>query len=271
MLPLFCAVVKLCSINRLFKSLSTLKQELTISIKHEVEKCIPPSQATPSAESLQDHIFGMPSTTPLTPINNVLDMDLAYKNILWTKITSAGVSLPLPLDSCCSASLVSQKHAETVGNLHPNLKFTRLEQHIPISVAGPYPILQAVGTMQVPIVWENGRKVTFTMLVVPQLSWPILFGYNHLRLTDARISSRELKVYFADRIMDFQISCYDSNPLQAFPTLRNPSSSPGSSANVTSLLTAMPSSCEPGGRVSLAQGFNIVTDFRFLFIVAIYG
>jgi len=201
----------------------------------------------------------MPATTPLIPVSQVLDMDLANKNILWTKITSAGVSLPLPLDSCCSVSLVSQKHAETVAKSHPNLKFTRLEQHIPVSVAGPSSNLRAVGTMQVPIVWENGRKVTFTMLVVPQLSWPILFGQNHLRLTDARISSRELKVYFADRTMDFHISCYDSNPLQAFPTLRNPKSSPGSSANVTCLLTAMPSSCEPGGCISLARGFNLVT------------
>ena len=243
------------------ESLSTLKQELTTSIKREVEKRIPPPQATPSAsaESSQDQIFGMPATTPLTPISQVLDMDLANKNILWTKITSAGVSLPLPLDSCCSVSLVSQKHAETVAKSHPNLKFTRLEQHIPVSVAGPSSNLRAVGTMQVPIVWENGRKVTFTMLVVPQLSWPILFGQNHLRLTDARISSRELKVYFADRTMDFQISCYDSNPLQAFPTLRNPKSSPDSSANVTCLLTAMPSSCEPGGCVSFARGFNLVT------------
>ena len=249
------------------ESLSSLKQELTASIKTEVGKRLPPPQATPSAtaESSQDHILGMRAITSLTPISTVLDMDLASKNILWTKITSAGVSLPLPLDSCCSVSLVSQKHAETVAKVNPNLKFTKLEQHIPVSVAGRSSNLRAVGTMQVPIVWENGRSVIFTMLVVPQLSWPILFGQNHLRLTDASIRSRELKVYFADQTMDFEISCHDSNPLHAFPTLRNPNCGSGSSANVTCLMTVMPSSCGTAECVSLVRGFNLVT---VCFIVA---
>ncbi len=82
---------------------------------------------------------------------------------------SAGRSLPLPLDTCCSVSIVSEKQADRVATHHPHLRFTKLEQHVPVSVAGPNSKLWAVGIMQVPIVWENGRSVTFTMLVVPNL------------------------------------------------------------------------------------------------------
>ena len=105
----------------------------------------------------QDSLFGMPAITPVPSEPKISDLNLVDKNILWTKVTSAGVSLPLPLDSCCSVSLVSKNHAETVAKFNPNFQFTKLEQPIPVSVAGPNSSLKAVGTMQVPIVWENGQ------------------------------------------------------------------------------------------------------------------
>ena len=201
----------------------------------------------------------MPAVPTLPSVSPVSDLDLANKHILWTKITSAGVPLPLPLDSCCSISLVSKNHAETVAKKHPNLKLTKLEQQIPVSVAGPNSNLRAVGIMQVPIVWDNGKSVIFTMLVVPNLTWPILFGQNHLRKTDARIRSKELKVYFADPAMDFEISCHNSNPLRSFPVLGRQNSTPSSSANVTCLLTAMPTTHQQQQHVTLTRGFNLVT------------
>ena len=244
-------------------SLRNIRQEITASIQTEVEKRFSsshdPHSASAGLPDSQDHIFGLPAVTTPPSVSPLSDLDLANKSILWTKVTSAGVSLPLPLDSCCSVSLVSQHHAETVVKKHPYLKFTKLEQQIPVSVAGPNSNLRAVGIMQVPIVWENGKSVTFTMLVVPNLTWPILFGQNHLRKTDARIHSRELKVYFADSAMDFEISCYDSNPLRSFQVLRSPTSTPGSTANVTCLLTAMPTGHDQSQHVSLKRGFNLVT------------
>ena len=89
----------------------------------EVEKRIPQPQATPyaSTESSQDHIFGMSAITALPTNSQVLAIDLADKNILWTKITSTGISLPLLLDSCCSVSLVSQQDAQTVAKINPSL------------------------------------------------------------------------------------------------------------------------------------------------------
>ena len=250
--------------NLITESFASLRSELTTSIMDEVEKRLPapPSHPVPSGSSAQDPLFGMPAVTPSAPFSSVSALDLAHRNILWTSITSCGVSLPLPLDSCCSVSLVSQNHAELVAKASPTLLFTKLEQPIPVSVAGPSSDLRAVGTMQVPIVWENGRLTTFTMLVVPQLSWPILFGQNHLRQTDAHIYSKALKVPFADPSMNFTVTCYDSSPLSAFPTIRPRGAPQASAANVTCLLTPMPSfssSIAHEGKLQFSQGFTVLT------------
>ena len=71
--------------------------------------------------------------------------------------------------------------------------------------------------------------------------------------------------------MNFTVTCRDTNPLDAFTLLRNqtsssaplgPSSSPSqrsSIANVTCLLTAMPSPSNPSSHIRLHRGFNLVT------------
>ena len=168
---------------------------------------------------------------------SIPDLDLANKHILWAHITSAGVALPLPLYSCCSLSLVSKAYAETFGLKHPQLTFTNLPSPLPVAVANPFSHLQAIGVMQVPIVWENGRPSIFSMLVVPGHAWPILFGQNHLCKTQAYINHAALQVYFADPQLNFIVKCHDANPLYAFPSLRNQSFSSASpfspSTNVT--------------------------------------
>ena len=62
-------------------------------------------------------------------------LDLANRNILWTSVTSAGIKIPLPIDSCCSFSLVSKKRADFVSQNCPDLKFTKLATPLSVSVA----------------------------------------------------------------------------------------------------------------------------------------
>ena len=71
--------------------------------------------------------------------------------------------------------------------------------------------------------------------------------------------------------MNFTVTCRDTNLLDAFPPLRNQNSSsapPGlstsplqgpSSANITCLLTAMPSPAHPSSHIRLHRGFHLVT------------
>ena len=220
---------------------------------------------------MQAPAYSYPAITSIPNHVSIPALDLANKHILWTPITSAGVSLPLPIDSCCSLSLVSKAHADVIAQKHPHLTFTKLQSSLPVAVANPSSQLAAIGFMQVLIIWENGRPSIFSMLVVPGLAWPILFGQNHLRITKAHTDHAGLKVHFADPPMNFTVTCRDTNPLDAFPPMRNqtsssaplgPSSSPSMappSTNVTCLLTAMPSPSHPSTHIRLHRGFNLVT------------
>ena len=135
--------------------------------------------------------------------------------------------LLLPIDSCCSLSLVSKAHADVIALKHPHLNFYQVTE--------------------------------------------LTIGQNHLRITKAHTDHSGLKVHFADPPMNFTVTCRDTNLLDAFPPLRNQncsSASPGlstsppqgpSSANITCLLTAMPSPAHPSSHIRLHCGFNSVT------------
>ena len=227
--------------------------------------CPNPGFAPGPDSLLQAPTYSYPAIAAIPNHLSIPALDLANKHILWTPITSAGVSLPLPIESCCSLSLVSKAHVYVIALKHPHLTFTKLLSSLPVAVANPSSQLNTIGFMQVPII------SIFFMLVIPGLAWPILFGQNHLRITKAHTDYSRLKVHFADPPMNFTVTCRDTNPLDAFPPLRNQTSSsapPGlstsppqgpSSANITCLLTAKPSPAHPSSHICLHRGFNLLT------------
>ena len=135
--------------------------------KENVEQMTPVGSGTQLHLS-QDMVNALPSSV------HQLGLDLANRNILWTPVTPAGIKIPLPLDSCCSISLVSKKHTDLVSQNCVDLKFTNLAAPLSVSVASAESKLQAVEMMKIPIVWENGHHSIFSMLVVPGLIWLIL-------------------------------------------------------------------------------------------------
>ena len=89
------------------------------------------SQTTP--ETVQQHnqatvniaqppVIGFPAVSEIQSCAVNSDPNLSNKHILWTRITSGGLSLPLPIDSCCSISLVSDAHTDHL--LKTNKKLT---------------------------------------------------------------------------------------------------------------------------------------------------
>ena len=72
-------------------------------LKHETN-APSTSETNPSTGNSQDNLYGMPALSQLPQDVKISNLDLANKNILWCPISSAGVSLPLPLDTCCSVS-----------------------------------------------------------------------------------------------------------------------------------------------------------------------
>ena len=239
------------------------------SITSHIEKIevLPQSALASKSYAPQDILtkapqFGNPAITAVPSHLDISDLDLVNKNVLWTRITSAGIPLPLPLDSCCSLSLVSQAHADVICKIHPAMKFTKLSTPLPVSVANPQAQLQAIGTLQVPIIWGNGRPSIFSMLVVPNLAWPMLFGQNHLRMIEAHTDHARSRVRFDHPSLKF--TCCDENPLVAFPSLAKQytSSTNGIANSVqsdvhspTCLLTPMPPPTQPREHVT----FNVVS------------
>ena len=195
------------------------------------------------------------------------EAQLQNRNIMWTSITSAGEHLPLLLDSCCSVSLVSKLHAAFVASKRPDLKYCTLEERISVTAADPKSNLQAVATMEIPITWETNTETVFTMLVVPGLVWPILFGENHLHTTQALVDLYVPAVTFRDPSMQFRVHCSLDNPLKGFTSDSAPNASlshqSGQTASkphvsVTCLLTGAPPPGVHKFSQSLHRGLNLL-------------
>ena len=156
-----------CSAGRLHKCSKCNKWGCT-AVRHKESRArslvadLQPSdsstnQITPGYQDTA--IFGLPANT--NPAGTLQD-----RHILWTPVISAGEQLPLPLNSCCSVSLVSRSHADLVASKCPQSKYQSLEKPIAVSVADSQSQLQAIGTKEIPIQRSNGKTTTFKMLVV---------------------------------------------------------------------------------------------------------
>ena len=158
------------------------------------------NRAAPSSSppvSSDEVLFGLPAFTDPTAIPVNEQGQLGNRNILWTPVTSAGRSLHLPLGSFCSVSLVSADHAEAIISKRPLLQYgiAKLAERIPIK-------------------WNSGKDSVFTMLVVPLLTWPIIFGKNHLHATKALVDHDQPSVTFRHPSMQFSVSCSLDNQLK---------------------------------------------------------
>ncbi|KAL9981137.1 hypothetical protein ACROYT_G009801 [Oculina patagonica] len=209
------------------------------------------SEFPPSSSTQEQAVFGLPAVA--NPGGT-----LKERHILWTPVVSAGKKLPLPLDSCCSVSLVSRSHADHVASKCPQLKYQSLEKPVAVSVADAKSQLHAIGTMEIPIQWNNGKETTFQMLVVPGLSWPILFGENHLHSTQALVDHAAPSIHFRHPSMSFKITCSLQNPLTEASPQGNPH------AGVTCLLTGAPFPGHSTGTSKLNRGLNFVSVYLTL-------
>ena len=101
-----------------------LHEVQSLSVRMEKLEDPPPSPQPPRALSDSQPrcpVFGCPAITALPNDLKIPNLDFSSRHILWTPVVSAGVSLSLPLDSCCSVSLVSQSHADVICQKSPQL------------------------------------------------------------------------------------------------------------------------------------------------------
>ena len=142
-----------CELKQILTDMKSAIQSDIHAVKSDIQfitSCIDKIEALPQSalaskcSAPQDILtkspqFGNPAITAVPSHLDISDLDLVNKNILWTRITSAGISLPLPLDSCCSVSLISQAHADVICKTHPAMKFTKLSTPLPVQWQIPKP------------------------------------------------------------------------------------------------------------------------------------
>ena len=207
--------------------------------------------------------FGNPAITAVPSNLQISDLDLANENILWTRVTSAGIPLPLPLDSCSSLSLVSQAHhAEVICKIHPTMQFTKLPLYLFLWQI-PMPILRPSVLYRFPLFGKMVELLFFSMLVVPHLTWPLLFVQNHLKMTQAHTDHAGLKVRFDHPSLKFTITCCDENPFVAFPSLANQTSSQPQKTVHSSHSSVLPPT-QRKELTTLHRGFNVASFCLFL-------
>ena len=131
-------------------------------------------------------------------------------------MTPAGKPLQLPLDSCCSVTLCSLDHAQHIQLARPELNYKKLDKPIPVQMADATTSLKAVAVQEVPISWLPDKETIHVALVVPNMSWPLLFGENHLAATQALSDHSNKTVTFHHPAMNFTISC-DQQPASRDP------------------------------------------------------
>ena len=116
-------------LTSVLSSMNNSFQSLSVRVEKNGKVITPQPLVSPPAATgtdlLQAPAYSCPAITAIPNHITFSDLDLANKYILWTPITFVGVSLPLPLDSCCSLSLVSKAHADIVAQKHPHLTFTK--------------------------------------------------------------------------------------------------------------------------------------------------
>ena len=80
-----------------------------------------------------------------------------------------------------------------------------------------------------------------------------------MRKTDAHIYSKDLCIFLADPALNCEVQCYDTNPLETFPTLTGHQPCRSSTATVTCLLTAIPQPGTTAEHVSVTRRLTLVT------------
>ena len=154
---------------------------------------------------------------------------------------------------------------------HPSFPWVKLPSPIPIHVVNQEAGLQGVSMQDVHVEWGPGKHSVHTMLVVPKLSFPALFGNNHLESCDAVVSHKERIVHFRHPAMQFKVKCPSEPPRRPngtagtnFVSLYVYSEKPQKLQRGINLVTLCFSLAFLTGASNFASNHGVVTDLSVL-------
>ena len=185
----------------------------------------------------------------LPPVTKSCEVQPRQAAKLGPRSSSSGKVLQLPLDSCFSFTLCSLDQAQHIHSARSKLKNKKLEKPIPVQIADTSASLNAVAFQEAPIAWLSNKETVHVALVVPNTSWPLLFGENLLAATHPLSDHREKTVTLRHPAMNSTISC-DKAPVSQEPH-----------AAVTCLLTRKPNSHAAPTKTTVYRSLNLLTVY----------
>ena len=126
-------------------------------------------------------------------------------------VVSANDTIDMAVSTVFPLSAVSEKHAhKVVAAKTPHRKdFTLVN---PKLTTADSELLQLKEPIEVPITFPSGQSYRFEMVVVQELPYDIIFGFNHLQTTDAEINYSDSAITFGHVDMNFTVKFKKKSP-----------------------------------------------------------
>ena len=132
---------------------------------------------------------------------------LSDKGILTTDVTCQHLSFELPIASGYPA--VSETFASELISRNTSLSRLPLTSSLLSTIsAANCDSLCPCETIEFPITRNNGQTTHLHMLVIPNLTFSIIFGNNHPKKTRATIDHGNQQIHFKHQGMNFSVSCH---------------------------------------------------------------
>ena len=171
---------------------ANVKQTTTTEVQTEV-----PSNISNEQKDVQS-----PTPEPLQLPNNTC---------MTIPVVSASDTVDMAVSTGFPLSAVSEKHARNVvAAKTPYRKdFALVTAKLTTTDSA---LLQLKEPIEVPTTFPNGQSYRFEMVVVQELPYDIIFGFNHLQTTDAEINYSDSAITFGHVDMNFTVKFKKKSP-----------------------------------------------------------
>ena len=126
-------------------------------------------------------------------------------------VVSANYNIDMAVSPGFPISAVSEKHAHKVFSAKSLYRKDFTLVNVKLTTADSQ-LLQPKESIEVPITFPNGQSNRFEMVIVQDLSCDIIFGFNHLKTTDAEINYLDNAITFGHVDLKFTIKFKEKFP-----------------------------------------------------------
>ena len=180
-----------------------IKETLHTELKAKVKQTATEVQTeVPSNISNEQKDAQSPTPEPLQLPNNTC---------MTIPVVSANDTIDMAISTGFPLSAVSEKHTRKVVAAKTPYRKDFALVNAKLTTADSE-LLQLKEPIEVPITFPNGQSYRFEMVVVQELPYDIIFGFNHLQTTDAEINYSDSAITFGHVDMNFTVKFKKKSP-----------------------------------------------------------